>query len=56
LVGQRELLRLRAHAQARLGAAFDRRDFHAAVLDHGSLPLPVLSQLVEAWITSAAPA
>jgi uncharacterized protein (DUF885 family) len=54
LVGQRELLRLRAHAQARLGAAFDLRDFHAAVLDHGSLGLPVLSQVVEAWMASVA--
>jgi uncharacterized protein (DUF885 family) len=44
LVSQRELLRLRTHAQARLGAAFDLRDFHAAMLDHGSLPLPVLSR------------
>jgi len=34
------------------GAAFDLRDFHAAVLDHGSLALPVLSQVVEAWIAS----
>ena len=54
LVGQREILRLRDHARARLGTAFDLRDFHAAVLDHGSLPLPVLSQVVEAWVTSAA--
>jgi uncharacterized protein (DUF885 family) len=53
LIGQRELLRLRAHAQARLGAAFDLRDFHAVVLNHGALPLPVLSQVVEAWLTSA---
>jgi uncharacterized protein (DUF885 family) len=56
LVGQRELLRLRTYARARLGAAFDLRDFHAAVLDHGSVALPVLSQLVEGWVTSAAPA
>jgi uncharacterized protein (DUF885 family) len=56
LVGQRELLRLRAHARARLGAAFDLRDFHGAVLDHGSLALPVLSQVVEAWVASAASA
>jgi uncharacterized protein (DUF885 family) len=54
LVGQREIQRLRDHARTRLGAAFDLRDFHAAVLDHGSLPLPVLSQVVEAWVTSAA--
>ena len=54
LVGQREILRLRDDARARLGAAFDLRDFHGAVLDHGSLPLPVLSQVVQAWATSAA--
>ncbi len=42
------------HARGRLGAAWDIRDFHAAVLDHGTLPLPVLSQVVEAWVTSAA--
>jgi uncharacterized protein (DUF885 family) len=54
LVGQREILRLREHAHRRLGAVFDLRDFHAAVLDHGSLPLPVLSQVVDAWVTSAA--
>jgi uncharacterized protein (DUF885 family) len=54
LVGQREILRLREHARARLGAAFELRDFHGAVLDHGGLPLPVLSQVVQAWATSAA--
>jgi uncharacterized protein (DUF885 family) len=54
LIGQREILRLRDHARTRLGAGWDLRDFHAAVLDHGALPLPVLSQVVEAWVTSAA--
>ena len=49
LVGQREILRLRDEARARLGAAFDIRDFHSAVLDHGSLPLPVLRQVVSDW-------
>jgi uncharacterized protein (DUF885 family) len=54
LVGQREILRLREQARARLGAAFDLRAFHGAVLDHGGLPLPVLSQVVQAWATSVA--
>ena len=40
-------------ARARLGAAFDIRDFHSAVLDHGSLPLPVLGQVVADWAASA---
>jgi uncharacterized protein (DUF885 family) len=54
LVGQREILRLRDEARARLGAAFDIRDFHSAVLDHGSLPLPVLGQVVADWAAFAA--
>jgi len=56
LTGQREILRLRDEARSRLGAAFDIRDFHSAVLDHGSLPLPVLRQVVADWAASAAPA
>lgn len=53
-IGQREILRLRDDARARLGAAYDIRDFHSAVLDHGSLPLAVLGRVVEAWTASAA--
>jgi uncharacterized protein (DUF885 family) len=56
LVGQREILRLREDSRSRLGAAFDIRDFHSAVLDHGSLPLPVLRQVVADWAASAAAA
>jgi uncharacterized protein (DUF885 family) len=56
LIGQREILRLRDHARTRLAAAYDIRDFHAAVLDHGNLPLPVLSHVVQAWITATTPA
>jgi uncharacterized protein (DUF885 family) len=53
LIGERELLRLRQRAQDRLGPAYDIRDFHSAVLDHGSLPLPVLASAVDAWVESA---
>jgi uncharacterized protein (DUF885 family) len=53
-IGQREILRLRASARARLGAAFDIRDFHSAILDRGSLPLPVLGEVVSAWLDNAA--
>lgn len=53
LIGQREILRLRDYARIRLGAAYDIRDFHSAVLDHGFLPLTVLSRAVEEWVTSA---
>jgi uncharacterized protein (DUF885 family) len=51
-VGQHELLRLRADAQRRLGQRFRPRDFHATVLDHGSVPLPTVARLVDAWISA----
>lgn len=53
LIGQREILRLRNYARSHLGESFDIRDFHSAVLDHGSLPLSVLKQVVEEWVESA---
>jgi uncharacterized protein (DUF885 family) len=56
LIGRREILRLRGHAQRELGARFDIRDFHAVVLGQGAVPLPVLSDLVNAWIAEAPPA
>jgi uncharacterized protein (DUF885 family) len=52
LIGQREILRLRDSARAQLGAAYDIRDFHSAVLDHGTLPLTVLRRVVEEWVTA----
>jgi uncharacterized protein (DUF885 family) len=52
LIGQREILRLRDRARAQLGAAYDIRDFHSAVLDHGTLPLTVLGKVVEEWVTA----
>lgn len=53
MIGQRELLRLRADAQSRLGPRFDLRGFHDAVLGHGQVPLPAVAAAVEAWIGSA---
>ena len=40
--GRREIVRLRALAEARLGDAFDVRGFHGAVLSSGAVPLSVL--------------
>ncbi len=45
-VGMLHLLGLREAAQNALGDAFDLRDFHAAVLDQGELPLDVLDTVV----------
>lgn len=52
LTGQREILRLRADAQQRLGNRFDLPAFNAAVLDSGSVPMPVLASVVDDWVQS----
>ena len=49
-LGEITLMRLRREAEAALGAAFDVRDFHDAVLSQGSVPLPVLEAQVRAWV------
>jgi len=48
-VGQLEILRLRARAQAALGERFDLRAFHDVVLGQGALPLGVLDDVVARW-------
>jgi uncharacterized protein (DUF885 family) len=48
--GQREIERLRADAQARLGSSFDIRAFHDALLGHGTLPLATLSKELPRWL------
>jgi uncharacterized protein (DUF885 family) len=53
-IGQREILRLRADAQARLGARFDLRAFHDVVLGSGAVSLTVLRAQVAAWVASRA--
>jgi len=47
-IGQLEIVRLRSESEARLGAAFDMRSFHDAVLGHGPLPLETLAGSVAA--------
>jgi uncharacterized protein (DUF885 family) len=50
LTGKLEILRIRDEARQRLGPAFSLPAFHAAVLDHGSLPMPVLARSIAAWL------
>ncbi|WP_158891404.1 DUF885 domain-containing protein [Amycolatopsis anabasis] len=50
MVGRLEIQRLRALAEAELGTSFDIKDFHAVVLGDGSLPLPVLGEVVREWL------
>jgi uncharacterized protein (DUF885 family) len=53
-LGQLEILKLRDEARQKLGAKFDIRNFHDEVLGNGALPLNVLEEQVENWISSEA--
>lgn len=48
--GEMEIKRLRALAEAELGARFDVRAFHDEILGAGSLPLELLDGRVRQWI------
>ena len=54
-VGMQDLLRLRQRAQDELGAAYDLKAFHRAVLTSGSLPLPILETVVDEYIQGVLP-
>jgi uncharacterized protein (DUF885 family) len=51
-LGELTIMRLRREAEAALGAKFDVRAFHDAVLAQGSVPLPVLESQLRAWIAA----
>ena len=50
MVGQIKILELRERAERTLGDKFDIRDFHAAVLENGAMPLDILDAQVNAYI------
>lgn len=50
MIGRLKILELRRRAEQALGAAFDIRQFHDAVLRNGSVPLDVLEAQVDTWI------
>jgi uncharacterized protein (DUF885 family) len=49
-LGEMDIERLRAKAEAALGPKFDIRSFHDAVLATGSVPLPVLDAQIDQFI------
>ncbi len=50
MIGQREILQLRAQLETRDGDRFDLQAFHDAVIGHGSLPLDVLRAQLPGWV------
>jgi uncharacterized protein (DUF885 family) len=55
LTGKLEIIRMREEARRRLGQDFSLPAFHAAVLDHGSLPMPTLARSIAGWLDRADP-
>jgi uncharacterized protein (DUF885 family) len=51
-IGQMEIRSLRTEAEQKLGARFDERAFHDAVLGEGALPMDVLATRIHAWIAA----
>ncbi len=49
-LGEMAIVKMRKKAESALGAKFNLRAFHDAVLETGSVPLPVLEEHLDAWI------
>jgi uncharacterized protein (DUF885 family) len=52
MIGNLEIRRLREDAETRLGERFDLKAFHDLVLEDGTVPLWVLGEKVERWVSS----
>lgn len=51
-IGMNKIIELREHAKVQLGDKFDIREFHDIVLKNGPVPLNVLADLVNDYITT----
>jgi uncharacterized protein (DUF885 family) len=49
-MGELKIRELRARAEKALGPKFDVRRFHDAVIGNGSVPMPVLEQVIDGFI------
>ncbi|HIA63532.1 MAG TPA: DUF885 domain-containing protein [Planctomycetaceae bacterium] len=54
-MGELKIRELRERASIQLGAHFDIREFHDAVLRHGAVPLPILESNIETFIEDRTP-
>lgn len=50
-IGQLKILELRAKSEKELGKKFDIRDFHKQMLESGLMPLNILEEKVDRWIS-----
>jgi uncharacterized protein (DUF885 family) len=51
MIGRLEIMRIRADAESRMGAAFDIKGFHDIVLGSGLVPLETLDRMVAGWVS-----
>lgn len=49
-IGHLKILELRKLAEKKLGAKFDQRKFHDAILGDGALPLELLEKRINRWL------
>ena len=54
-MGELTIRRLRREAEQALGSQFDLREFHDLVLSNGAVPLPILEDVVRAWLQAGSP-
>jgi len=54
-IGELKISAIRSKAEKALGAKFDIRAFHDALLSDGALPLDILQTKMDRWITRMAP-
>jgi uncharacterized protein (DUF885 family) len=53
-IGQMKIRELRTEAEKKLGAKFDVRKFHDAVLENGAVPLTILEAHMKRWMDTQA--